>query len=56
MRVIGVEDGFEGLLGASATRSLNASDVRGLLPRGGTILGTRNRGLLSSSAKRTACA
>ena len=44
MRVIGVEDGFEGLLGATATRSLNASDVRGLLPRGGTILGTRNRG------------
>ena len=44
MRVIGIEDGFEGLLGASATRSLNASDVRGLLPRGGTILGTRNRG------------
>ncbi|HEU4435526.1 MAG TPA: ATP-dependent 6-phosphofructokinase [Pyrinomonadaceae bacterium] len=44
MRVIGIEDGFEGLLGATATRSLNASDVRGLLPRGGTILGTRNRG------------
>jgi 6-phosphofructokinase 1 len=44
MRVIGIEDGFEGLLGASKTRSLNASDVRGLLPRGGTILGTRNRG------------
>ena len=44
MRVIGIEDGFEGLLGASKTRSLTASDVRGLLPRGGTILGTRNRG------------
>ena len=44
MRVIGIEDGFEGLLGASKTRSLNASDVRGLLPRGGTILGTRNLG------------
>ena len=44
MRVIGIEDGFEGLLGATKTRALTASDVRGLLPRGGTILGTRNRG------------
>ncbi|HSD45737.1 MAG TPA: 6-phosphofructokinase, partial [Pyrinomonadaceae bacterium] len=44
MRVIGIEDGFDGLLGATQTRSLTASDVRGLLPRGGTILGTRNQG------------
>ncbi len=44
MRVIGIEDGFEGLLGATKTRLLSAGDVRGLLPRGGTILGTRNRG------------
>ncbi len=44
MRVIGIEDGFEGLLGETRTRLLSASDVRGLLPRGGTILGTRNRG------------
>jgi 6-phosphofructokinase 1 len=44
MRVIGVEDGFEGLLGATRTRLLSPGDVRGLLPRGGTILGTRNRG------------
>ena len=44
MRVIGIEDGFEGLLGATQTRLLSAGDVRGLLPRGGTILGTRNRG------------
>ena len=44
MRVIGIEDGFEGLLGATRTRLLSAGDVRGLLPRGGTILGTRNRG------------
>lgn len=44
VRVIGIEDGFEGLLGATQTRLLSASDVRGLLPRGGTILGTRNRG------------
>ena len=44
MRVIGVEDGFEGLLGATKTRLLSPGDVRGLLPRGGTVLGTRNRG------------
>jgi len=44
MRVIGIEDGFEGLLGATQTRVLSPGDVRGLLPRGGTILGTRNRG------------
>src|SRR5216117_332944 len=44
MRVIGIEDGFEGLIGATKTRLLSPGDVRGLLPRGGTILGTRNRG------------
>lgn len=44
LRVVGVEDGFEGLLGETRTRELKAADVRGLLPRGGTILGTRNRG------------
>jgi phosphofructokinase-like protein len=44
MRVIGIEDGFEGLMGATQTRLLSPRDVRGLLPRGGTILGTRNRG------------
>lgn len=44
MRVIGIEDSFEGLLGDTTTRELRPADVRGLLPRGGTILGTRNRG------------
>src|SRR5437867_4119286 len=43
-RVIGIEDGFEGLLGETKTRELTATEVRGLLPRGGTILGSRNRG------------
>ena len=42
--VVGIEDSFEGLLGETRVRELKASDVRGLLPRGGTILGTRNRG------------
>lgn len=44
MRVVGIEDSFEGLLGEPKTRELTPADVRGLLPRGGTILGTRNRG------------
>jgi 6-phosphofructokinase 1 len=44
MRVVGIEDSFDGLLGKPRTRELTPADVRGLLPRGGTILGTRNRG------------
>ncbi|HEX8183307.1 MAG TPA: ATP-dependent 6-phosphofructokinase, partial [Blastocatellia bacterium] len=42
--VIGIESGFEGLLGETHTRRLGVDDVRGLLPRGGTILGSVNRG------------
>lgn len=41
--VIGIEDGFEGLV-HEKTRVLGLDDVRGILPRGGTILGTSNRG------------
>jgi phosphofructokinase-like protein len=44
LRVVGIEDSFEGLLGEPRVRELKPVDVRGLLPRGGTILGTRNRG------------
>ncbi|HEY9284463.1 MAG TPA: ATP-dependent 6-phosphofructokinase [Pyrinomonadaceae bacterium] len=44
LRVLGIEDSFEGCLGATNVRELRPEDVRGLLPRGGTILGTRNRG------------
>jgi ATP-dependent phosphofructokinase / diphosphate-dependent phosphofructokinase len=47
MQVIGIEDGYEGLLGETRTRELTPGDVRGLLPRGGTMLGTRNRGRFS---------
>ncbi len=42
--VIGIEDGFEGLMGETRTRPLSLEIVRGLLPRGGTILGSVNRG------------
>lgn len=42
--VLGFEDGYEGLLGEMRYRRLTTADVRGLLPRGGTILGTTNKG------------
>ncbi|HEY7545595.1 MAG TPA: ATP-dependent 6-phosphofructokinase, partial [Blastocatellia bacterium] len=35
---------FDGLLGETNTRRLTVEDVRGLLPRGGTILGSVNKG------------
>jgi len=43
-RVIGIEDGFDGLGGEPRWRELTLENVRGILPRGGTILGTSNRG------------
>jgi phosphofructokinase-like protein len=42
--VIGIEDGFDGLLHPQKCRVLCLEDVKGILPRGGTILGTTNRG------------
>jgi 6-phosphofructokinase 1 len=41
--VLGIEDGFEGLIQPGKVRPLTMADVRGILPRGGTILGTTNR-------------
>ena len=43
-RVLGIEDGFDGLVGEPRVRELDREAVRGILPRGGTILGTSNRG------------
>lgn len=42
--VFGIEKGFEGLLHPDRVHLLNAQDVRGIIYRGGTILGTTNRG------------
>lgn len=42
--VFGIEKGFEGLLHADRVHLLNMQDVRGIIYRGGTILGTTNRG------------
>ncbi len=44
MTCIGIEDSFEGILGDTHTVKLTTKTVSGILPRGGTILGTRNRG------------
>jgi len=43
-RVLGIEDGFDGLVDGPRVRPLGLDEVRGILPRGGTILGTSNRG------------
>lgn len=42
--VIGIRDGFDGFIDDGGVTPLGIEDVRGLLPRGGTILGTANRG------------
>jgi phosphofructokinase-like protein len=42
--VIGIRDGFDGLIWPEKSRPLVLTDVSTILPRGGTILGTTNRG------------
>lgn len=42
--VVGIKDGFTGLIFPDRIMPLTLKEVRGLLPRGGTILGTTNRG------------
>ena len=43
-RVIGVRDGFDGLIFPDRTMELTRKEISGILIRGGTILGTSNRG------------
>jgi hypothetical protein len=43
-KVIGIPDGFDGLIWPEKSYELTLDDVSGFLPRGGTILGTTNRG------------
>src|SRR5579871_3442464 len=43
-KVIGIPDGFDGVIWPEKSRELTLKDVSGILPRGGTILGTTNRG------------
>ena len=42
--VFGVRNGYDGFLEESGVIPLELKDVRGILPRGGTILGAANRG------------
>ena len=42
--VLGVRDGYDGFLSEGGISPLDTKAVRGILPRGGTILGTANRG------------
>lgn len=40
---VGIENGYDGLMKPGLTRPLGIEDTRGILPRGGTILGTSNK-------------
>ena len=42
--VFGIRDGYDGFLNERGIIPLSLKDVRGILPRGGTILGSANRG------------
>ncbi len=42
--VFGVVDGYDGFIAPNGVLPLDLAAVRGILPRGGTILGTANRG------------
>src|SRR5579862_8059872 len=42
--VVGICNGFNGLIWPEQTQELTVENIRGILPRGGTILGTTNRG------------
>jgi ATP-dependent phosphofructokinase / diphosphate-dependent phosphofructokinase len=44
MKVIGITNGFDGLIWPEGVMELTDDSVSGILPRGGTILGTTNRG------------
>src|SRR3972149_3600516 len=43
-KVLGIFDGFDGLIWPEKSKELAPNQIRGILPRGGTILGTTNRG------------
>ena len=42
--VFGIRDGYDGFLNEAGIIPLGPAEVRGILPRGGTILGAANRG------------
>ncbi len=44
IEVIGIEEGFEGLVAGGTVRPITLEDVHGVMSVGGTMLGTTNRG------------
>ena len=44
LEVLGLQNGFDGLVEPESVRVLSRSEVRGILSHGGTILGAANRG------------
>ena len=42
--VLGIKNGYDGFVESGGVITLGHEEVRGILPRGGTILGTANRG------------
>src|SRR5215472_15886328 len=44
MGVIGIRNGFDGLICPEGAKEMTEDSVSGILPRGGTILGTTKRG------------
>lgn len=52
--VMGIEDGFQGLMSPVRIRPLGIDDVRGILTTGGTILGTSNQGNPFKQAEKAA--
>jgi len=42
--VVGIQNGLDGLFESGGCHTLTSKDVRGILPKGGTILGSANRG------------
>jgi phosphofructokinase-like protein len=44
VRVVGILNGFDGLIWPEGAKEMTEESVSGILPRGGTILGTTNRG------------
>src|SRR6266536_2812040 len=52
--VVGIRDGYDGFIDKQGIVPLGIEQVRGILPRGGTILGTANRG--NPYARKVTCA
>lgn len=44
IEVLGIEDGFEGLVDVNRVRRMGTADVRNIMSLGGTVLGSTNRG------------